>query len=553
MILLMIDITRIQSYVFNSNRLRDNIGASHLAAQAVTTAFPGSLLDAALTDVKGASRIVYAGGGNAMLLLPDGPALRQVVAALSRASLRVAPGLTLAYGWAELEGDGADAFTAANRRAFARLDEHKRALQPPLPLSGLGVTAQCAATRLPAVGMTRPIGETERPVLAAAEVLAKEDVWRAAHDQLLRTQPLDGDPAMAGRSYRLDYPTDFDNLGRSEGEASYIAVVHADGNGMGKRIEALLARGYATIDDCVAALSDFSSTVQAAMQAALNAVITRLHRSIEVDPELGQLVVRAAPGATTTVRLKQAQRAGKLSRQDAPYFLPLRPLIAAGDEVTFVCDGRLGLELAVTYLETFGRHKDSDGEPFSACAGVTILNAHYPFAQAYALSEELCAEAKRYRRRIGAKGACLDWHISATGLGGTIEHIRRREYTIRPGGDVLHLELRPVTLGDNHMDPLRSWKVVRDGLTSFQAERWQGRRSKAKALREALRRGPDAVRTFHTLYRDGAPLDPVGVDENEEVAQTGFYGDRCAYFDALELADLYVEPVMSDAGGQDGT
>ena len=37
-------------------------------------------------------------------------------------------------------------------------------------------------------------------------------------------------------SDKLYVPLGFDNLGRSEGDTSFIDVVHTDGNGMGKRI-----------------------------------------------------------------------------------------------------------------------------------------------------------------------------------------------------------------------------------------------------------------------------------------------------------------------------
>ena len=36
---------------------------------------------------------------------------------------------------------------------------------------------------------------------------------------------------------RGEIPKDFDDLGRTRDEASYIAVVHTDGNGMGERIK----------------------------------------------------------------------------------------------------------------------------------------------------------------------------------------------------------------------------------------------------------------------------------------------------------------------------
>ncbi len=541
MILLIIDTTGIQSYVFGSNRLRDNIGASHLVALATTTGRPGSILDAALVAEKGVE-VVYAGGGNAMLLLREDAALHHVIAAVSRGALCGAPGLNLAYGWARMEGDDGAAFEAAGEVAFARLDAQKRTFRPQQTLLGLGVTALCAATRQPAIGM---FIEDNRPVLAAAEVLAKQGVAADAHAALRAAFPL----ADNAGAYRLDYPTDFDNLGRSEGESSYIAVIHADGDGMGKRIEALLGRAYTSHAESAMALSAFSSAVHGAMQGALGAVVAHVCEAIGPDPKTGDPIVMAAPGSTTTVHLKRTSNNG-------PYYVPLRPIIAAGDDVTMVCDGRLGLDLAVAYLQKFAEQADPNGEPFSACAGVAIVNAHYPFAQAYALADDLCASAKAYRHSHGITGPCMDWHIATTGLGGTLTQMREREYTGRRSSDGTpqRLELRPVALGDASA-PLRSWETVRRGINAFQGDTWQGRRGKAKALREALRGGSHAVDQFRASYLDGALLDDIGAGDG--VRETGYQEEydavegliaRCGYFDALELMDLYVAPVS--AGGR---
>src|SRR5437867_112703 len=77
--MVVLDATRIQPYIFSSNTLSDIVGASHLVEQS-TNAWPEELLgemgisdprapieDAA--DVK--AELIYAGGGNAMLLFRD--------------------------------------------------------------------------------------------------------------------------------------------------------------------------------------------------------------------------------------------------------------------------------------------------------------------------------------------------------------------------------------------------------------------------------------------------------------------------------------------------
>jgi hypothetical protein len=110
-------------------------------------------------------------------------------------------------------------------------------------------------------------------------------------------------------------------------------------------------------------------------------------------------------------------------------------LVYGGDDVTFVCDGRLGLALAALYLEKFEQHTASDDEQFFACAGVSIAKAHYPFARSYSLSNELCKSAKQLVRSNDQSASAIDWHLAASGLLGSLKEIRQREYHV-PYGSV---------------------------------------------------------------------------------------------------------------------
>ena len=64
-----------------------------------------------------------------------------------------------------------------------------------------------------------------------------------------------------------------------------------------------------------------------------------------------------------------------------------------GDDLTFVCDGRLGLDLAAFYLKEFSRGTIKvcgEDKSVDACAGVAIVPTKFPFASAYHFAEELC-------------------------------------------------------------------------------------------------------------------------------------------------------------------
>src|SRR5690606_5681066 len=95
-----------------------------------------------------------------------------------------------------------------------------------------------------------------------------------------------------------------------------------------------------------------------------------------------------------------AHLAFALRRFGTRVLLPLRPILLGGDDLTFLCDGRVALALTEAALKAFEAEVPSLGR-VTACAGVAIVPAHAPFAQAYALAEALCRHAKRRRQWEG--------------------------------------------------------------------------------------------------------------------------------------------------------
>src|SRR5437016_236623 len=108
--LLAVDTAGIQSYIFGSNRLKENIGASYIVKQvtedwtfeALNIAAPnnnyrGSRLDddKKIEDGKIQAEVLYAGGGNFIVLFSDSKAAQMFTRVLSKKVLVDAPGLSL--------------------------------------------------------------------------------------------------------------------------------------------------------------------------------------------------------------------------------------------------------------------------------------------------------------------------------------------------------------------------------------------------------------------------------------------------------------------------
>ena len=525
-VLTAVDTSAIQRYIFGTNRLREHVGASEFVLQATTRWVWETLDETGLRvnvsrdgtrdDAKTLeggdldAEVIYTAGGNAVVLFTDGEQetaserARAWARMLSRRALTDAPGLTLwvahsqAFAW-DAAGDDLGARLS---RVFERLDLLKRTRQASTPVIGLGVTATCQSTGLVATGM-----DDVDPIRVSREVLAKTNKQRggaldAAH---VRFEELLADYRKLG----LRAPEELDRLNPITGERSYIAVVHADGNGIGERFKGVW-QGKANREG-MRAIRVLSDAVNAAGQAALQ---------------------RALAGLITPYGLIEPYR--------APDF-PVRPLIYGGDDVTFVCDGRLGLGLAARYLDAFERiASEKLGDRTTAAAGVAIVKTHYPFARAYELAEELTRSAKRLSR----EHSTLDWHIATSGLLADLNELRAREYSV-PAGD---LAMRPVYLraGDGlpQQHAWRTWANVEDLINIFQTDdTWAGKRNKIKQLREVLREGDARVEQFCTVYQlPNAELP--GYRGLSSLVKRGWLNGRCGYFDPIEALDMYVPAAL---------
>jgi len=537
--LVAIEAAHIQDYIFNSNRLRENIGASYLVA-AVTDTWAREEFAKIEKSISNEKRIefntqqkaevLYAGGGNFVGIFRTDRDVKAFTKALTQRVLFEAPGLhiiahSISYEWADHKDN--PSLASAIKQLLSELKKQRNQQPANIGLSGLGVTAMCDSTSLPAVTMIEDQDKVAR--IYSAESVAKRAFASDANGMLAKFIDLDN---------RFCYPFDFDDLGRTEGEKSYIAVVHADGNGIGKLVTTI-SNHYNTIAQnraYIEALHTLSDKIKSASNAALKAVVDTLQSQIK-------------DGIFTGLH----DQADLTLKKDGNHFIfPFRPLVFGGDDVTFVCDGRIGIALAVEFVRQFELETKNlqiaDNLPIknlTMCAGIAITKVHYPFARAYDLAEKLCQSAKALVR--DPKGempthSAIDWHFTAGGLYGTLEAIRAREYKVSM--PKTSLTLRPVFI-DGTAHAYRTWQHIERVTTAFQWGDWRDSRNKAKALTTILRQGQDAVKAYKTRYLEGTKLslpsspyfEEDGWHELEEADSKTFF---CGYFDALELMDLHI-------------
>ena len=537
-----IDTTGIQPYIFGSNRLRENIGGSYLVEQAtnewvkcalhqefgenlyIPPAQPEKQIDQDNLDAE----LVYTGGGNAVILFKNRESAVEFTKTLSEKVLREAPGLKILVAHSQPFEWGSSLWEVIDG-LMKELERKKRQYNSSVPLLGLGVTTNCLSSGLAAVNTSdRYNVPTSYPV--SREIAAK---LRAVDPR--KKSPEEGSPANEKLKNTLfedlelgDYiiPYDVDNLGRTEGRISYIAIVHADGNGMGDRFKEYAKKSQSD-RDYVSRMRDFSEKVNQAGINALRKVAAR--------------VIQLANG--------ELQEQFAVTEKDGKKYLPFRPIVYGGDDVTFVCDGRLGLSLAALYLKEFAAETKNipDGEDLTACAGIAIVKTHYPFARTYQLSEALCSRAKKFMRdekeRLTISDfSAMDWHIAASGLFGSINDIRKREYRVPEG----NLTMRPMYLQSD--SDWRNWHDFSFLVHQFNTHPdWAGSRNKVIALREQLRQGKEKTKQFLQVYGlDKNYLPKFTKASDEDFYQCGWIDDPrtnekiCGYFDAIEAMEFYI-------------
>jgi hypothetical protein len=558
----MYDVRGIQSFVYDSTKLKEIVGASFMVQDALTKwltkAIETVVPDPAsrVTDWRAAGglsigrvpgiavEIVYCGGGNAMVLCADSHDGRGAMALavaiardVSKRSLELTQGkLSIAVAHRDTDLQNFEADRDGLQRDLASVKSSKNEA---LPLLGVSVTAEGATDGLPAVTIHNGLGLSR----AAVEKRRLFDDSGDRFGDLLPHE--DGSKTV----YRMQ--PDIDKLWQTRGE-NYVAVVHIDGNSTGDLIKHVM--GNQRYEEAVPLMRSLSTQIDMVFGRAFRSALQELVQSVRLDEKL---------------RNRFAITESRTSEDGTMFTLPVRMVVFAGDDVTFICNGKLALVLTQYFLESLDRESlsISVGEQqkqihLSACAGVAIVKSHYPYRQAYELTEQLCASAKHKAKALARgedPGSWIDFHIVYSGLTMDLEYLRQSFYDvpylkradsiIGPAGMAPfgqhNLLWRPLRVGSQGRTPY-TWKEIDRILAEFSS--WP--RSRLKDLRNAMVRGFEASQLVvkEALSRGlelPAMPDPAVPTGDNALFTTE---NQCPYFDALELLDFYVGRTQEKGG-----
>lgn len=519
-VLTAVDLVGIQRFIFSSNRLKDVTGASYLVNRALAA-------NGAIRACGGEPAVIVAGGGNAVLEFHGSDALRQArifAGRYSRWLIDHAPGLDAVLAHQEYT----DGFAGALDALLAKVARAKFERVPSVPLLGLGVTAACRETGLPA----SEVSHDGQPLAASVRSIrdASDDAKEYWNDLLLSGRRI-------GDEHLLAFPMELDDMGRTESQTSLIAVVHIDGNGVGSKIIQWLKQAASDErddDETKAQYQAWSQSIDALGQKMMTSIVNRVEKAL----------CRLRSQTQWKLQGRPAPLAFNLKSASGEVFLPLRPVILGGDDLTFLCDGRIALDLAAAALEIFRQEKIIEHlapEGLGACAGVAIVHAHAPILRAWALAEELCRSAKREVKKCPGPEFALDWHLGLPAPGQSVENLREKQYATRSSP---RLTCRPLMLGQRLLSKVESWNWLESSLLddhdskkrSLRGPVWAERRNKVKQLAPLVRAGSDEVKNALQAWR----VVDKELKLPDEV-EHGFFGNaRTPLLDASELLDVHL-------------
>ncbi|MBR6888139.1 MAG: hypothetical protein IKN16_06800 [Selenomonadaceae bacterium] len=528
---LLFDTRSIQRYIYSGDRLRTNVGASYIVDRLFFDVLIGGVLKEMFPEDKFSTKddawdptadtaqpwiemnsccVAYIGGGNALVLFDSSKADRrvEVVEKFTRKLLVERPGLKVGVASGKLEQiddklnqDDIDAL-------YLKLKENQNRIFPAVNVPYSGLTLSCEINGETANFCRREDGELrfisqEAAVKAKISTSANENL-RDRFKEIFTLKKLDG---LAD----FDFPTEVEKLGQKDGE-NYFAIIHVDGNNMGLK---------------------FRQCTGLVERRKLSREIRR-----KTEGAFAELLAKI-------IRMKNAGGFDNVLNLDEN-FLPIRPLIIGGDDVTFFCPAKMAILFTKTLMENLYAETPEDAPEhltgeisrhMDACAGIAILPTKYPFFRGYELAEQLCDVAKKSMRELDDKSGSswLDFAILHGEQAPTLEQIRSTEYRGARG----NLHFGPYRVCNDSApykrDRLHNLENLLTCTTKFPKAMAN---NKIKELRGVLQRGQDdATKFLQQLEHQQQHLPDVPDWDNFK--ETLWHNGATPYVDAIELMDFY--------------
>lgn len=313
----------IQEFIFKTNQLQEIVGASKIVKS----------LEVEFENIsgyqKGDKNILVNAAGNIKAIFDDrGDELEKVVANFPKEIMQKAYGITISQAVVKMEGEFSE-----QKEAIKELEKRLKIQRnrPSIPLD-LSINIMELAPKT-----ARPLFRQNKQQKSDIATAQKRDEY-----------------AKWFRKKRKENKkfVNLKELSQLSNSKNKLAVIHADGNGLGQIVPKLGDK-----------LSSFSTKLNDATQNAFK--------------------------NAKTEKMK------------------IREIILGGDDLTVICDANYALEFTKNFLYQFEEEtkkikelQDVGFEKLTACAGIAFCNEKYPFHYAVSLAEALCSATKKHAKAI---------------------------------------------------------------------------------------------------------------------------------------------------------
>lgn len=365
----------IQDFIFKTNELRHIVGASELVEQICTSAFD--------EFAKNGESVVRA-AGNIKFIFDSEEDCRKAVREFPKKVMTMAPGITISQAVVLYDNDFGKAIDQIE--ALLKIQRNKPQRSVTYGLMGM---KRANNTGLPVVKIAGKEDYKDEPTVQKECYVDTEGLC----EKSFGISPI---PKSAVAK----------NINDITGKNDWIAIIHADGNGLGKVVQK------------VGKNKDIFSRFSRELDAATKEAAQLAYRSIE-------------------------------SKFTDRKIIPIRPVVLSGDDLTVIIRGDLAIAYTDAFIKAFEEKTQehlggilrqesvfADGEDsLTACAGIAFIKSSYPFYYGYQLAEELCGYAKKDTKAIhGADSnhlppSCLLFHKIQDSFIISYEDIIKRELT----------------------------------------------------------------------------------------------------------------------------
>ncbi len=330
----------IQGFIFKTDKLAEIVGASEIVEQICAQLFYYT------ANIKeNNENIILSAAGNIKYIFEDELSCRIFVMNFPKMIMEYAPGITISQAVVAFVGDD---FSIAIQQLETKLKTQRNKVNAPNEIGFMGLER---SRRTGGVAV-----EFKHSEVLDAGTLKKIN---KKIDKSSLFEKLSGNKVFA-----KEFPFDIKEITAS-GNNSWIAVIHADGNGLGKIIQ---NKGDELNKD--KKFKAFSAAIETATQKAIQVAFNEV-----VEKE----------------------------KENFKHY-PIRPVVIGGDDVTVIIRADLALDFTTKFLKYFELESEQEFTKLSlsgyengltACAGIAYVKESYPLHYALHLAESLCTDAKK--------------------------------------------------------------------------------------------------------------------------------------------------------------